>query len=296
LNPVQNLLFIFTLQFLSAQAREAPKPGPTYQSELNVRYGEHDGQALYVDVFSPANDTSTTRPALLLVHGGGWVGGDRTQFHPFAHWYAERGYVVFSASYRLVKDGENTWPAQLDDVQLAVRWVRHNAAKYGIAPDRVAAMGGSAGGHLVAMLALRDIRTTRGVELADVSSRVDAVINWMGPSDLTTTLPILQGFDVDKLRDNLLGDSEEKVPEVAKDASPLHWVHANAPPMMVIHGKKDAIVPFEQSERLVEAMRKAGNEVEFLPLENDGHGISPHNLPNVLEKTHEFLQEHLAPQ
>ncbi|MCA1596841.1 MAG: alpha/beta hydrolase, partial [Chloroflexi bacterium] len=152
----------------------------------DVQYGEAGGQKLLLDVYVPWGP-SMDRPAILFIHGGSWMGGDKGDYHSFALKMASRGYVGFAVNYRLANKWGNKWPAQIDDVQRAVRWVRAHARQYGVDPDRVGAIGESAGGHLVAMLGVTDTWNNSDPALAGYSSRVNCVVDLFGPTDFWLT-------------------------------------------------------------------------------------------------------------
>jgi acetyl esterase/lipase len=177
---------------------------------------------------------------------------------------AEDGYVTFNVDYRLTGDpaGEHLWPAQLDDVQRAVRWVRANADRYGVDPNRVGAYGHSAGGHLAAMLGVREVRVTGDPELADSSSRVNAVVTIAGQMDLGIPYPGV--FDRQALV-ALLGGTPDEVPEAYRDASPITWVDAKSAPFLIIHGGADPMIPVEHARQMADALHV--DEVEVVSIE-----------------------------
>jgi acetyl esterase/lipase len=209
--------------------------------------------------------------------------------HP-AQQLARAGYVAFSVDYRLVDaaTGSHRWPAQLDDVQRAVRWVRAHAADYVIDPMRVGAYGWSAGGQLAALLGTRDTRDATA-PLASYPSRVACVVDLAGDVDLAayTQPPALHEVVA------LLGGTPQEVPERYRDASPLSWIDGRATPFLVVHGEQDDVVPIEQSRRLVAALHAAGVEVRYVELVSTGHdGLTWAQVgPAVLA----FLDRHLRP-
>ncbi len=156
-------------------------------TQNDVEYGVAGGKRLLLDVIRPVGD-GAARPAVIMVHGGGWIGGDKRDMRPFAEPVAREGLVVFNINYRPAFGREIIWPAPLDEVQRAVRWVRKNAATYGVDPARIGAMGASAGGHLVAMLGLVETRDNSDASLAGFSSRVKCVVDIFGPTDLADDL------------------------------------------------------------------------------------------------------------
>ena len=127
----------------------------SFPEEKNVVYGEAGGKPLLLDIYRPAGP-KTIRPGVILIHGGGWVEGDKSVMREMANSLTKAGYVAISVGYRLAKDDDSRYPAQVDDVRRAVRWVRANANRVGVDPNRLGAFGPSAGGHLVAMLGTTD--------------------------------------------------------------------------------------------------------------------------------------------
>ena len=257
--------------------------------ERGVTYGTAEDEPLLLDVFLPPV-RATPRPAVVLVHGGGMWTGSRAHLADAARQLARAGYVAFSVDYRLVDaaTGRHRWPAQLDDVQRAVRWMRANAAQYGLDPGRVGAFGWSAGGQLAALLGTRDTRDAAS-PLAAHPSRVACVVDLAGDMDLAayTSPPALDEVVA------LLGGTPEEALERYRDASPLSWIDAQTAPFLVIHGAPDDVVPVAQSRRLVSALRAAGVEVEYEELPDAGHGdLTWFRVgPAVLA----FLGRHLRP-
>jgi acetyl esterase/lipase len=181
---------------------------------------------------------------------------------------AQAGFVTFSIDYRLVDASiaHTRWPAQLDDVQLAVRWVRAHAADYGVDAARIGALGWSAGGQLAALLGTRETRDVTAPWISS-SSRVACVVALAPDVDLAdyTQPPALHEVVA------LLGGTPLEVPEQYRDASPLTWIDQRTSPFLVIHGDADDVVPIAQSRRLVAALQTAGVDVQYLELPGVGH-------------------------
>lgn len=264
------------------------------QVEEDVAYGEADGQPLLLDVYRPpARDTP--RPAVILIHGGGWTAGygSRADMAQPARELADAGYVAFTIAYRLLdgEPGHNVWPAQLADVQRAVRWVRANADRYGVDPERICSYGHSAGGHLAAMLGVRDTRDNSDPALADVSSRVNCVVDLAGDMDLA--IPYPNAVDTEIVT-GLLGGAPEEAPDAYSDASPLAQVDEETVPFLIFHGQRDTINPIEHSRRMVAALHEAGVEVVYVEIPDADHftwgtwsAVGPFTLV--------FLERHLTP-
>jgi acetyl esterase/lipase len=235
-----------------------------------------------LDVYSPTSPAPARGwPTVLALHGGGWRGGNKTDYGRMAAILAEHGYAVVAVDYTLSKPGTPSWPANLEDVRAAVRWVRHHASQYGLDPDRIAALGASAGGHLAALLGtFPDARDASGV-----SSRVQAVIDFYGPADLTTL--VSQSPPAGTAVTLLLGGRPGEVADRYREASPLNHVSADDPPTLLIHGEGDRIVPPDQSRRLAAALGSAGVPGRLIEVADARHGFgflvgSRDLLPEIL--------------
>lgn len=233
----------------------------------DVTYCTADGVALKMDIYRP-KVAAQPAPALLFVHGGGWTSGDKANVGTLERAaLVTRGYVIASAEYRLAPQYQ--FPAQIVDVKCAVRFLRASAAVYGIDPSRIGALGESAGGHLVALLGTADASAgfDQG-EYADQSSRVQAVTDLYGPSDLT--MPALNG----PAGASLTGIFGTEPGAMAK-ASPISYISPDDPPFLIMHGEKDTLVPTGQSEELADRLRAAGVPVTLVIVRNAGHDFVP---------------------
>jgi len=217
------------------------------------------GQAeLKLHAFLPAgHKPSDRRPAIVFFFGGGWAGGEAKQFYEQARALAEQGMVAFSADYRVSSRNKTTPLECVQDAKSAIRWVRAHAAELGVDPARIAAGGGSAGGHIAACTALVEDHEEAGEDLA-VSSVPNALILFNPVLDTTEKT----GFG-----------SARFAPELRKPLSPCHQVRAGLAPTILFHGTTDKTVPFEQAERFTRLMKAAGNACELVPFEGKGHGF-----------------------
>lgn len=236
--------------------------------EDGVVFGTGGGRDLHCDVFRPPADVLGDGPApgVLLVHGGGWRSGDRTQLRGYGILLARAGYVCVAGEYRLVP--ESPWPAQIHDVKAALRWMRANADDLGLDPGRIVVEGNSAGGHLALLAA-----GTEGVEEfegngghAGVSSAVAAVIAVYPPTLLHHREPGRGSLPLVVL-------SEDGTHDVARSASPLTYVGPGFPPTLLIHGGADELVPVAATEIMYEALMAAGVPVELHLFANQPHGF-----------------------
>lgn len=282
---------IFTAQ-VDSQAQTWP------QVQQNIVYGEAGGQKLLLDVYGA--DPAVTRPAVIFVHGGSWSGGSKSDLGFAAAAIARQGYVGFSVDYRLLRDGKNRYPAQLDDVQRAVRWVRAHAAQYGVDPERIGALGASAGGHLVALLGTTETRDNSDAELAPYSSRVQCVVDLYGPTDFTAALTMTdeekQAMAASPAGQTLL-EFLGPLPQSAdnyREASPITHIDKKTVPFLIFHGGKDTLVPVEQSQRFDAALRAAGIESKLVVFSEAGHGYTePGPLAQTFALAQQFFDRHL---
>lgn len=278
-------------------AKAAPRPLPdTVVLEPDIEYGRAGERSLKLDLLRPKAESAEPMPVIAFIHGGGWQGGDkagpiRTQLVPFA---AGGKYLCVSIGYRL--SGEATWPAQIHDCKAAIRWLRANAKKYNLNPDKIGVWGGSAGGHLVSLLGtsggVQELEGTNGN--AGQSSRVACVVDYCGPSNFlafSKDSPRMRQPDspVFKLFGGPLADKQAE----ATAASPVTHVSGDEPPFLVVHGTQDATVPISQAEMFFAALQKAGVDATFVKMEGGGHGIGG---PDITARVEAFFDKHLRGQ
>ena len=270
-----------------------PRPQDTVTTDLAIRYGEAGGRLLLLDVYSPPQ-RERPRPAVLLIHGGGFVGGSRADADivAAARHLAEAGYVAFAIDYRLVDLAQPgpAWPAPLNDVQRAVRWARAHAPTYGVDPERIGAYGVSAGAGLAAHLGVRESAEPADHDLAAFSSRVRCVVALAGPMD--GTIPPANPSDVD-VAQALFGGMPTQVPAVYRDASPVAHVDPASAPFLVVHGVHDTVVPIAHARRLVAALQEAGIAVDYVEDPDAGHDVFA--WERVGARTLAFLGRYLEP-
>lgn len=248
-----------------------------YIWESGITYGKGGDTELKLDIACPSSGKGPF-PALIFMPGSGWgwhLGMNRNQYRSAIIKAAERGYVAVAVDYRLISVKENDktkylFPAQVYDVKCAVRWLRANAKKYKIDPNRIGAVGWSSGGHLALMLGLTD--SSHGLEgecgNSKFSSRVQAVVNLAGPTELIS-LYHESSFPV--ILVEFLGGTPEEVPDQYKIASPLTYVSKDDPPVLTIHGERDNFVPPEQAELLDAKMKEAGASHMLIFKKSVGH-------------------------
>lgn len=284
----------------AAQRNNAPRQARTLANlevKADLAYAATDNPRQKLDLFLPRKPaTDKPLPLVVFIHGGGWRNGDKGSGLRRVAAFVESGeFVGASIGYRL--SGEAIWPAQIQDCKAAIRWLRAHAKEFGFDPDRIAVMGSSAGGHLVAMLGTSgDVKKLEGSlgQHNAVSSRVNCVIDEFGPTNFLTMNDFPGKMDhlaEDSPESKLLGQQITKVPELVREASPITYVTKDDPPILILHGTKDPLVPYQQSVVFAEALRKAGVTVTLQKIENGEHG--GFNNEEVNARTKAFLQKHL---
>ena len=269
-------------------AAEAPEGTAVHRDLAYVTDG-HPRQRL--DLYVPESDAPL--PLVVYIHGGAFRAGDKADAPPLE--YLAEGYALASINYRLSQHA--LFPAQIEDCKAAVRWLRAHADEYGLDPERFAAGGASAGGHLAAMVgATGHVRDFDVGEHLERSSHVKAVLDFFGPTDFLQMdahrPPSGMVHDTpDSPESQLVGGPIQENPDRVARANPITWVTAEAPPFLIVHGDQDPLVPHHQSELLEAALKRAGVPVIFYTVEGGGHG--GFDDPKVDELTRAFLREHL---
>jgi acetyl esterase/lipase len=258
----------------------------------NVVYGSANDETLLLDIFEPAGNSDHPRPAVILIHGGGWTSFDKSTMRTLAQFLARSGFVAVSVDYRLFHDDKNRWPAQLDDVQRSVRWLRANAAKYNVAPDHIGAYGHSAGAQLAALLGMLDTRDNSDPALAKYSSKVQAVVDSSGPTEF---IGFPKDSDEDKFFSSFFGASFSAHPEIWREASPLDHVSKSNAPFLIIHGTHDEQVSIAQAQALYDKLKEAGADVKFVRLDSDHMFREPAVRRQLALETQLFLTRCLVP-
>jgi acetyl esterase/lipase len=268
-------LAVVTGWLVRAEGHRDVRPA-SVRINANLVYRQVAGRSLRLDLYVPPTPAPPGGwPAIVAIHGGGWRGGSRTEYGQSLSRLAESGFVVAAIDYRLSRPGAPSWPENLEDVREAVRWLRRHASAYSVDPDRIAAMGASAGGHLAALLG------TSG----DPSARVQAVIDFYGPTDLVALFSDRQRTTTSLAL--LLGGSPNEYPGRYQDASPIRHVTTDSAPMLLIHGTDDRLVPLGQSRALAEALARSGVPHRLIVVEHARHGfgLDPQGrdlLPEIL--------------
>jgi acetyl esterase/lipase len=266
-------------------------PNLVVHRDLEYIPGGHARQKLDLYLQISATFVEPQRPLIVWVHGGAWLGGSKVPCPALR--FVNQGYAVASINYRLSQHA--IFPAQIEDCKAAIRWLRANAAQYHIDPNRIGVWGASAGGHLVALLA-----TTGGVKEFDVgpdagvSSRVQVVCDFFGPTDFTkmSGFPSTMNHDApDAPEAKLIGGPVQENKDKVQRANPITYVTKDDPPFLIVHGDKDPLVPHNQSELLYDALKQAGVEATLYTVPGGGHG--GFKDPQVETIVTEFFRKHL---
>ncbi len=267
---IRSALFLafFTLSSAAfAQKVSAPaEPPASLKVEFDLVYGKTPEQELKLDVYRPKNDT--VLPACVLVHGGGWIGGDKERFRALGFALAEKGYVVANVEYRLA--GAAKYPAAVQDCSLAVRWVRANAKRFALDPQRIGAWGGSAGGHLVGLLAAVPEHFLTA-DLKDVSAAVQATCIMAGPTDLTNAT-FVESLRKAKEKSNSytwFGKLYDDAPDLYRDASPLTHFTKTTGPILFLTGDLDNP---DRDKASIEKLQSLGVSTKQTILKDAKHG------------------------
>jgi acetyl esterase/lipase len=269
---LRSLTLVSLLAFTACAGPHAP-----YRLTERVHYvGGVDARDPRVgDFYRP--DGPGPFPAVLLIHGGSWQRGSRSEMAKFARRFAAAGYAVFNIDYRLAP--EHRYPAQLDDVRAAFAWLHEHARPLAVDPQRIAVMGYSAGAHLALLLGLADV---------DGAPRPRAVVAGAAPSDLTAypNSPVLAA---------LIGGSGAALPDVYADASPISHVSPDDPPVLLYHGALDGIVDVDQSRRLLEKLGSVGVAAQLFEEPWSGHATAYLIDGDSFRATLAFLAEQMPP-
>lgn len=256
--------------------------GETLPPGIQVRGGQkygNNGVANQLDLYLPQKMRGKI-PVIVWIHGGGWESGNKEPCP--AVFLVDKGYAVASINYRLSDDG--AFPAQIHDCKDAVRWLRANAERYNLDPDRIGVFGASSGGHLAALLGTSsDKKELEGTaaQYPNISSKVQAVCDVSGPTDLkkfaafSATMPGIRADAPKQMVAKLLGGDISGKQGLAEQASPITYVSPKSPPFLIMHGEDDTLVPPEQSKLLTEALKAAHVDVELQLVPHAGHQIAP---------------------
>lgn len=276
----------------TATPTPSPTPFPLYgQSVLDVTYCTVNGQPQMLDIYLPSEGGPW--PTVIYIHGGSWMTGDKDEAKGFAEWLNPLGYAVVSLNYRMYP--KVRFPVLIEDPKCGIRFLRAHAAQYNLDPQRFAAWGASAGGHLAALVGTADASANWEVgEYLDQSSRVQAVVDMCGPADLA-----LEFNNAGLLTVIMMAFASQ--PEQRGVGSPVTYATADDPPFLIIHGDKDTVVPLEQGQAMYDALIKAGAPAKLVIIKGADHDlVAPDGSPTSPTKEEidqmllDFLKETLG--
>lgn len=243
----------------------------------DIEYKNVNGKSLQLNIYRRRNLLKPA-PLLVFIHGGAWTGGKREDYLVYLLSFAKKGYITATVSYRLVKD--SVYPACAEDISDAVKWFFKNGNEYGYDPDRIALVGGSAGGHL-ALLAAYGWQPGASTDTAFIESRhrIKAVVDLYGPADFTTEFAKNNATVI-----NFLGHTFQENPGLFTEVSPVHYLDKNDPPTLIFHGTSDQTVPVSQSDELKKMLDSLGIPNEYARL-----SLWPHTM-DLDQRVNDYCQ------
>ena len=258
----------------TANQNQAAETAANIRIEKDIIYETVNGRDLPLDLYRPA-DATEPMPLIIWIHGGGWKGGSKSRINRCEGMLA-RGYAIASIEYRL--SGEAIFPAAVEDCKAAVSFLRLNAKKFGLDPNRFGTWGSSAGGHLVTMLGVTNDESTFDTHpvTRKASSKVQAVCNWFGPTDFLRMNDFPGKIDhdaPDSPESRFIGAPIQDNKALVQKANPITYVTPTDPPILHMHGDNDQSVPYNQSELLHAALLKAKVPTTLYKVRNGGHGF-----------------------
>ncbi len=289
----------FRITRVNRQRRRPPELPEGVTVHRDLVYATVGQRELPLDLYLPPSEQPL--PVVIWIHGGGWRSGSKGSAGP-ARPLTGQGYAVVDVEYRL--SGEAIFPAQIQDCKAAVRWVRANAKKYNLDADHIGVWGSSAGGHLAALLGTAgDVDDFETEANAGYSSRVQAVCDWFGPTDLLLmNKQAIAGSTLDhdapdSPESKLVGGPIQQQPftSLAQKANPIQYVSKDDPPFLIVHGDNDRLVSYRQSELLQAALTKAGVPSKLQIEPGADHGLSggKRSRTELVEQAVGFFDQHL---
>jgi acetyl esterase/lipase len=254
--------------------------GANYQIEANIRYSLHPETVL--DIVQARAPALKNRPGVIVIHGGGWIGGDKESIlETFCLPFVEHGFVVANVEYRLARAASA--PAAMNDVLEAAKWFRDRAADYKVDTNQIIVTGISAGGHLAMMVGMAPESAGLGPSI-----KIAAIVNFYGISDVPDQL---QGQHLQSYAVTWIPEQPGRM-ELAKKLSPITYVRKGLPPVLSIHGDADPVVPYDQSARLTKELKAAGNQAELITVPGGQHGFPPEEMSRLWPQIFKWLKKH----
>lgn len=288
------------------QYNEFIKNGQNLTEELSLKsidsidyediiYKDTNGVPLTLDIYGPKKIVKGGSPVILYVHGGSWVYGNNEipeAISPLLDAFREEGFTIISTSYELMKS-EEIFNKQISDVKDTIRWIHKNKDEYGFNADRIGVIGASSGAHLALMAAYSsEDQFVDSQELKEYPSNIKYLIDFFGPTDLTTLDINNVQWDLEQII-NSVGEERE---DILKLYSPVNYVEENEPNTLIVHSKQDNTVPYENAEILYDELKEKGNKTELISLEGTSHDFSQINIDEIISvglKMLEFIAKNM---
>jgi acetyl esterase/lipase len=253
---------------------------PDYQIQANIRYDHYPETVL--DILQPRAPSLADRPGVIVIHGGGWVQGDKEgMLEEFCLPFVRRGMVVANVEYRLANSAPA--PAAVNDVLKAAQWFQGHAAQYKVDRNRIIATGSSAGGHLALMTAMAPASSDLGP-----SVKIAAVVDFFGVADVADQVA---GPNQRPYATAWIPDQPNRM-DLARRLSPITYVRKGLPPVLALHGDQDPIVPYQQSAALVKALKNAGDDADLITVPGGKHGFTPAQMDQLWPQIFQWLKKH----
>lgn len=276
---MSNLIFLAGLLLFGNPA--STDNTPTYlpaETLTNVAYGEDPKQQM--DIYLPEGRDTVSTKLMILLHGGGWTRGDKSEFNPYITALMERlpGYAFANINYRLFDGGLHKFPDQENDTKAAVEFLVSKSSEYGFSKN-IVLVGASAGAHLALLQGYKNMG----------NNRPKAIVSFFGPTDLEHLYRNPGYAAVPFLLGSITGSTPDKNPEVYKSSSPIEYVDSQSPPTLLLHGGADNLVPAEQARLLNNKLKKLGVKHDLIIYPEAGHGWRGRNLEDSFNKIRAFL-------
>jgi acetyl esterase/lipase len=249
-----------------------------YQIQGNIHYDHYPETVL--DILQPSAPSLADRPGVIAMHGGGWVQGDKEHMLLQCLQFVRRGMVVANVEYRLA--GSAPAPAAVNDVLKAAQWFQEHAAQYKVDRSRILAMGESAGGHLALMTAITPASADLGPTI-----KIAGVIDFFGVADVAGQL---SGPNQRPYAEEWIPEQPDRM-ELARRLSPISYVRKGLPPVLVLHGDADSVVPYQQSVALVKALKNAANDAQLITVPGGGHGFTSDEMGQLWPQIFQWLKK-----
>ena len=279
-------LFFMLSTFISCHRSEANMPPPDFTKSktlYNVSYGSDSLQRM--DIYLPAGRHEDSTRSIILIHGGGWNGGSKSEFDSYIDSFKKRipDYALFNVDYRLV-NGINLFPTQENDIRSAIDYIVGHAREFGVHVDRFILLGASAGAHLALLQAYKN-----------KFPKISAVIDFFGPTDLVSMYQKPWHPLVPYALQMVTGATPASNYDLYRQSSPVHYINAKTPPTLMFHGGKDHIVDVSQARLLKEKLEQAGVTHELILYKSEGHGWRGATLTNSFDHVENFLKNKVGP-